>query len=63
MMKIEEEAHSWRELCAAAAVEEDSAKLSGLVDQIIKTLDQDRVQSRPVPTSPTSELPQSADRH
>lgn len=31
----------WRELCAAAAKEEDSAKLTGLVNQIIKALDEE----------------------
>lgn len=30
----------WRELCAAAATEPDSAKLADLVDQIIRALDE-----------------------
>jgi len=29
----------WRELCAAAAVEQDGAKLTCLVDQIIQAFD------------------------
>jgi hypothetical protein len=30
----------WRQLCAAAATEQDSAKLTSLVNQIIKALDE-----------------------
>jgi hypothetical protein len=54
--------NDWRELCTAAAVEEDSAKLAGLVDQIIKTLDKDRLQTHPVSISPASVLRQSTDQ-
>jgi hypothetical protein len=31
--------NDWRQLCAAAATEQDSAKLTSLVNQIIKALD------------------------
>jgi hypothetical protein len=30
----------WRELCVAAATEQDSTKLTNLVDQLIKALDE-----------------------
>jgi hypothetical protein len=34
------ESTDWRDLCAAAAKEEDSAKLTSLVNQIIKAFDE-----------------------
>lgn len=54
--------NDWRELCAAASVEEDSHRLSGLVDQIIKRLDQGRLQSEPAVTSQISAQSQLTDR-
>jgi hypothetical protein len=53
-MSKSDDPNNWRELCAAAAVEEDSAKLAGLVEQIIRTLDKDRAASRLVSTSANS---------
>lgn len=38
----------WRALCAAAATEEDSAKLTSLVTQIIQKLDEHRAQRNPL---------------
>ena len=41
----------WRKLCAAAAKEEDAAKLTCLVNQIIDAFDQS------LPPRPSSKLP------
>lgn len=51
--------NNWRDLCAAAAVEEDSSKLAGLVDLIIKTLDRNRLESE---HADSASRPQSADQ-
>jgi hypothetical protein len=37
-MKVSEDTN-WRDLCAAAAVEQDTAKLARLVKQIIQAMD------------------------
>jgi len=37
----ESERPDWRDLCAAAANEQDAAKLTSLVDQIIEAFDRD----------------------
>lgn len=36
----ESKGSDWRELCAAAIKEQDAAKLTSLVDQIIEAIDQ-----------------------
>lgn len=38
--------NAWRELCAAAAKEQDAAKLTCLVNQLIEALDQTLSRSR-----------------
>jgi hypothetical protein len=40
----------WRELCAAAVQEQDSGKLTRLVDEIIRTIDQKRARSQTLST-------------
>jgi len=42
----ESRSNDWRELCAAAAEEQDAAKLTCLVNQIIKAIDQTLPHSR-----------------
>ena len=42
-----EDKNDWRQLCAAAATEQDSAKLSSLVNRIIDALDERRPRLRP----------------
>jgi len=37
---VESNANDWRQLCAAAAKEQDGTKLTSLVNQIIKALDE-----------------------
>jgi hypothetical protein len=37
---MDEKSTDWRQLCAAAAREEDAEKLTGLVNQIIEAFDQ-----------------------
>jgi hypothetical protein len=55
----QKEPSDWRNLCAAAAVEEDSTKLAGLVAQIIRTLDGERSRSQETAISMNSGLAQS----
>jgi len=42
----ESKSNDWRELCAAAAKEQDAAKLTCLVNQIIEAIDQSLPHSR-----------------
>lgn len=42
----ESRSNDWRELCAAAAKEQDAAKLTCLVNQIIEAIDQTLPHSR-----------------
>jgi hypothetical protein len=58
----DENSDNWRQLCAAAAVEEDSAKLASLVDEIIKTLDRNKSEHELLPATQVSALPQSTGR-
>ena len=39
---MEEEKESWKDLCAKIAVEQDSEKLTKLLDQMLRLLDAER---------------------
>jgi hypothetical protein len=58
----DENSDNWRKLCAAAAVEEDSAKLASLVDEIIKSLDRSKAEQEFLPATQVSASPQSTGR-
>jgi hypothetical protein len=58
----QKEPSDWRNLCEAAAVEEDSTKLAGLVAQIIRTLDGEQSGSQRTASSMNSSLRSPADQ-
>ncbi|MGA2001749.1 MAG: hypothetical protein ABSG70_00125 [Terriglobales bacterium] len=53
--------YDWRELCVAAAKEEDAEKLTCLVKEIIEAFDQSLLQPRPAGGSQTFSSPSATE--